>query len=580
MERNRNIVVVGLGAAMFVGISGGCEGPPAAPVEIDSINHDLVIGSTGPEVQALTDYLTTYGYFPSADLQHRFPAWRPIVASAPSRGDVFDLNDQKALLAFQANSGLPQTGVLDAGTRALMTMPRCGVPDGMQRLDPSDKWASENTTEGWTQTVNWYLQNNTSGLSTSSVVSDIQSMLNGWNAWSAYKFAQSSTNAEIIVNFANLGNVSTIAETGSEDCVVGVCGGGTPGVPAPSYVTVNSFYSWSDNGSPGSSQYDLPTVLLHELGHALGLAHSSYPNAIMYPVLGTGTVKRSLAADDVEGIATTNPVYTNVGAPPGGLVVRAVQNNHFNGPSIWALAGNAPGGSNIWELDGSWVQHPGGAVRIAINTSGNANRPWVINNQNQLFRWNWGSNNWDNIPACATDIGIGTDDSVWVIGCNAVDSNGDLGIYKYNGDTACASGNCWSGSDGGAIQISVGARSPTDPTIVPWLINKSYQVFRRTSSDPTVSGAWEQLPSLPINTMGIAAGNSGYSYAINLEGSGYPTVFSWDEQPAFNGGSPGAPAERGWFNMGLGTTSPHPSAIAPAGLFPIMVAGQTIYTVQ
>jgi hypothetical protein len=55
-------------------------------------------------------------------------------------------------------------------------------------------------------------------------------------------------------------------------------------------------------GAPSAENADLPTILTHEFGHALGLGHSDQDRAVMWPTAGMGERRLTLNADDIEGV--------------------------------------------------------------------------------------------------------------------------------------------------------------------------------------------------------------------------------------------------------------------------------------
>jgi hypothetical protein len=60
-----------------------------------------------------------------------------------------------------------------------------------------------------------------------------------------------------------------------------------------------NWYAGSDPTQIGAGQYDFETAVMHELGHVLGLGHSSTATSVMYSTLATGLSNRALVAADL-----------------------------------------------------------------------------------------------------------------------------------------------------------------------------------------------------------------------------------------------------------------------------------------
>jgi YD repeat-containing protein/VCBS repeat-containing protein len=83
---------------------------------------------------------------------------------------------------------------------------------------------------------------------------------------------------------------------------VGGAADGVLGCEAPGSITIVSGWNWytgADATAVGAGQYDFETIVMHELGHALGLGHSADPHSVMYAALETGVARRQLGVADL-----------------------------------------------------------------------------------------------------------------------------------------------------------------------------------------------------------------------------------------------------------------------------------------
>jgi hypothetical protein len=113
-----------------------------------------------------------------------------------------------------------------------------------------------------------------------------------------------------------------------------------------------------------------------------------------------------------------------------------------------------------WQ-DPGWVQIPGGALRIAVDPSG---QPWVVNDAGQILSFDFATVAWHLLPGVATDIAVGGEGSVWVVGTQAA-PGGHL-TYRWDGLK-------WEPFAGqGAVAIAVG------PDGNPWVVTDAGAIAR------------------------------------------------------------------------------------------------------
>ena len=79
---------------------------------------------------------------------------------------------------------------------------------------------------------------------------------------------------------------------------------------------------------------DFQSIILHEVGHAIGLDHSSFDSSVMFPSIGAGVTKRDLTVDDQVGVSSLYDRWQEVDGDVADVSVGA------NG-ELWVIARSA-----------------------------------------------------------------------------------------------------------------------------------------------------------------------------------------------------------------------------------------------